>query len=274
MARLEIILILLSVVLFCGCGGKPATTPAPGGSASAIPTTTQSAIVPGNWQFTATATVLGEPPLTFAGSISQTGALVSSALHVDGSDCFDHSITIGLTGNATADNTSLTSSAVDGQVITLSGNFTTNSFDGTYRISGGCAGGEQGKMTGFNVWNIGNSLSGIFTNSTQKTFNVMATIAQSNSASSEGSFEITGTSTFDTPCFADGTIQPGEFPSGSFLLGTSVALEIVTKNGTLAFLGTMDQDGSGTVKGNYTVSGGGCDDSGTAILQVAGAWDY
>jgi len=32
--------------------------------------------------------------------------------------------------------------------------------------------------------------------------------------------------------------------------------------------------GGGAVTGNYTVSGGGCDDSGTAVLQVAGAWDY
>ena len=34
------------------------------------------------------------------------------------------------------------------------------------------------------------------------------------------------------------------------------------------------RSGSGEVNGNYTVSGGGCDDSGTAVLQVAGAWDY
>ncbi len=36
----------------------------------------------GNWQFTATSTVSGKAPLTFAGSIGQAGATISSALHV------------------------------------------------------------------------------------------------------------------------------------------------------------------------------------------------
>jgi hypothetical protein len=117
-------------------------------------------------------------------------------------------------------------------------------------------------------------LSGTFTNSAQRTFNVVGKIAESDSASSEGSFGITGTTTFNTPCFSAGTLQPGTYPSGSFILGTSVALEAETSNGLLTFLGTLNQDGSGGLKGNYTVSGGDCDDSGTAVLQVAGAWDY
>jgi hypothetical protein len=117
------------------------------------------------------------------------------------------------------------------------------------------------------------TLSGTFTNSAQKTFNVVGEIAQSNSASSEGSYGITGTATFDTPCFSAGTIQSGTFSSGSFILGMSVALEVKTSNGILTFLGTVDQSGDGDVSGNYTVSGGGCDDSGTAVLHVAGAWD-
>jgi hypothetical protein len=90
----------------------------------------------------------------------------------------------------------------------------------------------------------------------------------------EGSLGITGTSTFNTPCFSAGTIQPGTFPSGSFILGMSVGLEAQTSNGVLTFLGTLNQDGSGEMSGSYTVSGGGCDDSGTAVLHVAGAWDY
>jgi hypothetical protein len=276
MTRSEIILTLSTAVLFCGCGGAPGPASAPGSAAQATSSTPQTPTPPtfGNWQFNAASTVPGKPPLTFAGSIGQTGAAVTSALHVDGSKCFDRSSTISLTSTVTGNSTSLTSATIDGQVITFIGNFSGYAFNGTYKINGGCDAGDQGTLTGINVWNIGNNLSGTFTNSAEKTFNVVGKITESDIASSDGSFPITGTATFDTPCLGAGTIQPGTFPSGSLILGMSVALEVETSNGTLTFLGTLDPSGGGAVTGNYTVSGGGCDDSGTAVLQVAGAWDY
>jgi hypothetical protein len=271
MTALEILLALLVVVFFCGCGGAPGR--APGSSASPTSSAPQAPAALGNWQFTATSTVPGKAPLTFAGNIGHAADTISGALHVDGSNCFDPLTTLNLTGVVTADSTSLTSAAIDGQVVTLTGNFDDFNYYGTYRINGGCAAGQQGSLTGINVWNIGNNLSGTFTNSAQKTFNVVGKIAQSNSASPDGSFGITGTATFDTPCFSAGAIQPGTFPSGSFILGTSVALEVETGNGTLTFLGTLSQSGSGEMTGKYTVSGGACEDSGVAVLQVAGEWD-
>jgi hypothetical protein len=274
MARLEIILALSATVLFCGCGGTPGPGPAPGSPASAVPTAPPTPLTPGNWQFTAASTVLGKPPLTFAGSIVYAGAAVSGALHVDGSSCFDRLTTIALTSTVTGNTTSLTSAAIDGQVVTFTGDFSGNTFNGKYKINGGCDTGDQGTLTGIHVSNIGNNLSGTFTNSAQRTFNVVGQIAQSDNASPDGSFPITGTATFDTPCFSAGTIQQGTFPSGSFILGMSVALEVETGKGILTFLGNLNQSGDGAVSGNYTVSGGGCDDSGTAVLQVAGEWDY
>ena len=272
MTVLEILLALLVAVLFCGCGGAPGRTPT--SSASASSSAPQAPTALGNWQFTATSTVPGKAPLTFAGSIGQAGDTIRGALHVDGSNCFDPVTTLSLTGTVTADSTSLTSAAIDGQVVTLTGNFDDFNYYGTYKINGGCAAGQQGSLTGINVWNIGNDLSGTFTNSAQKTFKVVGKIAQSTSAGPDGSFGITGTATFDTPCFTAGAIQPGTFPSGSFILGSSVALEVETGNGILIFLGTLSQSGSGAMSGNYTVSGGSCEDSGVAVLQVAGEWDY
>src|SRR6266436_8628610 len=70
-----------------------------------------------------------------------------------------------------------------------------------------------------------------------ETFDVAGNMAQDSSASSDGSFGITGTVAFRTSCFSSGTITPGTFPSGSFIMGRSVALKIETGNGTLAFLG-------------------------------------
>ena len=274
MARLEFILALAVTLLFCGCAGAPA----PGNmapAAPAAPTAAQTPTVFGNWQFTASSAGPGKSPLIFSGSIGTAGNAVSGALHVDGSDCFDRLTTIALTATVTAGSTTLTSAAIDGQVVTFTGNFAdSTTFNGTFKIDGGCAAGYQGKLTGINVWNIGNNLSGTFTNSAQNTFNVMGKIAQSSSASSDGSFGITGTTTFNNPCLSAGTIQPGTLPTGSFILGMSVSLEAETSNGILTFLGTLNQDGSGEINGNYIVSGGSCDDSGTAVLHVAGEWDY
>jgi hypothetical protein len=163
---LEILLALLVAVLFCGCGGAPGRTP--GSSASASSSAPQAPTALGNWQFTATSTVPGKAPLTFAGSIGQAGDTISSALHVGGSNCFDPVTTLNLTGTVTADSTSLTSAAIDGQVVTLTGTFDDFNYYGTYRINGGCAAGQQGSLTGINVSNIGNDLSGTFTNSAQR----------------------------------------------------------------------------------------------------------
>jgi hypothetical protein len=120
---------------------------------------------------------------------------------------------------------------------------------------------------------IANTLSGTFTTSGGATFDVSGDEAQSSAASTEGSFGISGTVSLRTSCFGSGTITPGTFPSGSFIIGTSVALEIKTDNGTVTFLGTLSRDRS-EITGNYTVSGGTCDQTGRAVLAISSPWDY
>jgi hypothetical protein len=124
------VLALSAAVLLSGCGGVPRPAPIVSTSPTTSPTT-QPPVTPsianftGNWQFSGASTVPGKPPLTFAGSISQADSKVSSALHFDGSNCFNRLNTVGLTGTVTADGISMTSTVVDGQVVTLTGNFTT-----------------------------------------------------------------------------------------------------------------------------------------------------
>lgn len=75
-------------------------------------------------------------------------------MHIDGSNCFDPLITVGLTGTLTGGNISVTSRPVRGQVMTFSGAITNNTFTGTYSINGGCADGEQGNVAGIIVPSI------------------------------------------------------------------------------------------------------------------------
>jgi len=205
------------------------------------------------------------------GSINQSGSSLRGAVHVDGSNCFDRLTTVGLTGTLNGSNISLTSTSVAGQVTTFTGSITNDTLTGTYTINGGCANGDQGSVAGIKIPHILNTLNATFTTSGGDTFDVAGNVVQDASASSEGSFGITGTVSFRTSCFSSGTITPGTFPSGSFIMGRSVALKIETGNGTLAFLGTENLS-NGEISGNYTVSGGTCDQSGTALFL--GPFDY
>ena len=266
---------LLSVlVLLCGCGGG--RTP---GSPSSPTSNPPGVSAVSNWQFSTTSTVPGTPPLTIAGSISVSDSSVSGAVHVSGSNCFDRLTTVGLTGTLTGGNISLTSASVAGQVATFTGTFSDpgtylpGQFTGTYAINGGCADGEKGNATGVKVLYIGNTLNGTFTRLGGGTFSVAGDMAQGSASSSAGSFVIAGTVTFNTSCFSSGTMASGTFPSGSFIMGTSVAFEIATSNGTVAFLGTLNP-ATGEIDGDYTISGGTCDQTGTAFFVASSPWDY
>ena len=276
MNHLATVFALSAVVLLFGCGGVPA--PAPMTSPPTSPTTPSPGALPvpniaGNWQFSATSAVPGRPQLTFTGGISQAISPFNAALHVGGSNCFNQLTTMSFTGAVTADSATLTSTVIDGQVVTFTGNFTNTTFTGTYSINGGCDDGDQGSVTGNTIsFADGDAWSGTFTSSTQTKFSVGGDFDQSTNVDSAGSFGIAGTATFDTPCFSASTLTPGSFPSGSFIMGTLVSLEIKTNNGTLTFAGTLDPAGS--ISGTYTVSGGTCDQTGTAYLVLTGQWDY
>jgi hypothetical protein len=284
MKNLAPIFALSAAVLLFGCSTPKSAIPVPTSTGQPPVTTGQPPVVTpqnlaGDWQFSAKSAVPGNPPLTFAGGISLTGSMANAALHGNGSNCFDRLITVGLTGPVMTDTaslistTTLTSTSVNGQVVTLEGKFINGTFAGTYTINGGCAAGDQGSITGVSI-NISDAdaWGGIFTNSAQQTFKVAGDFGQSAIASSDGTFGITGTATFDTPCFNTKSLSSGSFPSGSFLLGTQVSLQIKTDNGTVAFLGTVDPL-TGQISGSYTVTGGTCDQTGTAVLALSGQWD-
>ena len=160
--------LLSTLVPLFGCGGgertsRPNSSPPSGGPAQGLNGA-------GNWQFSTTS-MAGMPPATIAGSIAQSGVSVSGAVHVDGSSCFDHLTTVGLSGTLTGKNISLTSSSIAGQVTTFTGSFSNpgtyspGQFAGTYTINGGCANGDQGNVTGVKIPYIANILNGTFTGS-------------------------------------------------------------------------------------------------------------
>src|ERR1700732_1333693 len=99
------------------------------------------------------------------------------ALHADGSNCFNRLTPIGLAGTVTADKTSLTFTALEGQVVTFTENSANATFTGTYSINSGCAAGCRGRVTGINIPYIANQLNGASTTSAQGIFNLAGDIA-------------------------------------------------------------------------------------------------
>jgi hypothetical protein len=180
--------------------------------------------------------------------------------------------TVSLAGTLSGSNILLTSSPVSGQVVTFTGSISDTSFTGTYTISGGCADGDQGSITGSKVASISGTLNGTFTPAVGEGFQAVVQVSQNN-ATTAGTFGLTGTVAFSSSCLSSGTIKSGTFPAGSFVLGTSVALEIGTDNGTIVFEGTIDQV-SGEITGEYKVFGGTCDSTGTAVLAASDPWGY
>jgi hypothetical protein len=264
--------LLSALVLLCGCGGGQRTSGSPSSPPSGPPT--QELNIAGNWQFSTTPTVAGTPAVTIAGSISQSGSSVSGVVHVDGSNCFDPLIAVGLTGTLTDGNISVTSASVNRQVITLAGTITKKDgypyqLTGTYTIDGGCASGDQGNVTGYSVDGINGVWYGNLTTAGGADIHWGTDQLGQVGASSEGSIGLTGNFNFDGACFSSGKLTPGTFPTPSFILGTSVALYIPTGNGTVAFVGTADPDG--LIRGTYTVTGGSCESTGTGYLSP---WEY
>ena len=172
--------------LLSGCGASrqatQATTPP-----STQPPVNSTNTIAGNWQLSAVSSVPGNPTLAQAGNIVETGNAVTTALHVDGSSCFDQMAIMALTGTVTNGMTTLTSAPLNGQVVTFTGSLTTSNFTGTYSVTGGCDSGDREALPAcsFSVADA-DAWSGAFTSSAQKTFIVTGTFAQGTSASPEG----------------------------------------------------------------------------------------
>jgi hypothetical protein len=97
------------------------------------------------------------------------------ALHVAAPNCFNRLTPIGLAGTVTADNSSLTLTALDGQVVTFTENFANATFTGTDSKNVGRAASDRGRVTCINIPYFANQLNGTCTSSAEGTLNLAAT---------------------------------------------------------------------------------------------------
>lgn len=239
----------LLVISLAGCGG--------GSNPTSSSTNSAARLAAGNWNLTATSTVVSNTSY-IGGSLASSGGKVTGVFHISHSSCFDLLADLPVTGTINSSNhVSITSAALNGQVITalLEVPAGISTMTGTYAIKGGCADGDVGNINGNIVPDISGSWSGrllSFSNDSVQQVNVH--LAQSQTANSDGFYVLSGTVDFPiSKCFTSGTIQNSLSAGGAFII------TIATNNGTVNASGTLTDMAIGkNMSISYSISGGSC----------------
>ena len=123
---------------------------------------------------------------------------ITGVARVDRSACFDFGVPVTFSGSVNSQNQlTLTSASINGQVITLSGSVSSDGktiSGGTFSISGGCASGDHGTTSGFQVQGVAGTYSGTFLIAGHPV-TVTAAITQENGGNT-GASMLTGTISF------------------------------------------------------------------------------
>jgi hypothetical protein len=248
--------LLVSAIL--GCGSTTMTNP-PGNS----PT------LNGSFSFIAGSQKAGTNIFTFGGPIqTDSSGHVTANFGVTSvgstNTCFPAGSAGSFTGTLSPQGQlSLTSVAINGQTISVSGTVGTdpnNPFLGkpSYTITGGCLGGDNGTLF------VSNLLTGSFTGSFLATgglVGVTVTFGPPGLPNADTSFPLTGTATFSNTAgcggFATGTITSGAEPGllAAFTMATNLA------GTTISFTGGTQEAASLQFTGSFSITGGPCSGS-------------
>lgn len=262
----QILFVSLAVAL-SGCGGSGTITTPP-----TYPSLT------GNWELTGSSAP-GTDTFGAGAYLTNTNGSVSGIIYMLDMGCYltpDNQImAIPVTGTVSAavgtlGVLSVTSSAVAGQVLSLSGTVSSDTLlGGTYSIIGGCAGGDKGTVTGYMVPPYTNTYSGTLGSTINGGVAISTTIITTQSGpDADGFYHVTGTATFNSagaPCLISGTI------TSSTITGMDMNMVITANDGSLVSAGGFLTDSSGqSIVGSYTITGSTCisDTTGVDVLSV------
>lgn len=240
-----------------------------GGGSSGSQTTT---LTGGNWYLRSTSSVLLDPnQLELRGSLTQSGTTISGVLRsYYPLNCYGDSFSLfPVSGNVSGNSAVLTMTS-SGQTITINGPLSSAAaIEGSYAVTGGCADGWQGNLSGVFVPSLSGNWSGTFSSGSVNHVASLV-VTQGVFLDATGYFLLTGTVNFSgSPCFTSGSL------AGSWVSGKLVILLIATDDGgIIAYEGELTDPSTATrigpgldYSGNYTITGGHCDgESGSSTL--------
>lgn len=244
----------LSIVL-AGCSGDGKTSRPP-----SYPN------VNGNWGITASSSVYQGAITPVGVQLTENNGSVSGIAHLV-SACYAITDTVPLTGSEdSSGNLTLTSSAVNNQVLSITGNVSSASSltGGTYSIAGGCGANDKGTVAGGMV----SSISGTYTGTLKSLANnasypISAALTQSTTVDTNGFEHLAGTATFTgSSCFTAPTIATPT--SDSNVIGNVFAANLTEGKNIVQVAGTLSADAK-TLTVKYTTTN--CKgDYGTGVL--------
>lgn len=249
------VLSFLAVISLMGCGG--------GGNEPGDPPP-QTLNVTGNWELMSTSQVVSGSQVELVAYLSNSGNNVTAHVRTV-SDCFTIDDLLSFTGAVNNGQITLTSAPVLGQTLTIQGTLTNSAVNGTYSITGGCADGDHGTISGFKVRSFSGTWSGDFVSSSSTTTQVSTTVTQGGEEPAFlGVSRVTGDVTFsNSACFTSGTIPA----SSGFAFGVNFVAFVNTNDGGMVQFVGFSNEGGTQITGDYTVTGGTCDgDVGTGTL--------
>ena len=224
----------------------------------------------GNWAVGTTSTAFAGESSTLVGWISGSPTKgISAAMHIAGSGCFNFADDATFTGQLSGTSVHATSAPIAGQVITLDGTVTPSlsglSLAGTYSISGGCANGDRGTVSGYRSADATGSWTGTAVSSSGDQSQLTASIVQSTT-DSHGFYAVSGSVQFtNSPCFTNLVFTN----SDSLGAGPIIVADLHASGSVYPFVEValvMDPSGK-TLLGAYDVYGGQCaNDSGSFTL--------
>ena len=230
------------------------TTPPPG----------VSVVVAGNWQFQATPANGAAPFSSLSGAIDlasqqQNGVNeITSVLLASSTNCYNGTPVVPLSGSLMGATLHLSSFSVSGQSLTLEGteNAASTQLTGTYAVSGGCADGASGSVSGVKYSDFTGTLNGTIPDGSQRSISLNVT--QATLDSGDGTFGLSGSASFQGfSCFQHGAITG---TAGS-ISGSTVSLQLTTDDPSGAHLllqGQIDPAAQTFSVSSFLIQGGSC----------------
>lgn len=209
----------------------------------------------------------GTVPFTsFAGFIYEnttstaTGNPLTSVFQVAPGTCYLGAGTLPIAGSVDKSILTAESFPVNGQSLHVSAteNGTGTELTGSYQVSGGCAGGDTGTLTGEKY----DPLAGVYSGTIgidQPAPVASLALMQAQLGDGRGYSDITGTATFtNIPCFASAALTA----PNSYVVGKTVELTFTASDGeTVTMAGTFNQAATALSIAHTDITGGACSGS-------------
>ena len=263
--RIEVGLVAVSLLcaLVAGCGGVVEVNAPP------PPDVTAGT---GNWLISGFYEVSqGFNPYSFSGSLVNENGHLNGVFHID-QPCFGSgAMDVPYTGTVDAKNVvNIRSAPVNSQVLTFTGLLSADGStmtEGSFKIVGGCTGSivsgtfDEGPGVPATLQTSAYRLPSL-TGSWMMSSSLSEQLTQSSTPDASGHYALSGTVTVQgSPCFTQGTLQPGSFVSGVS------GQEIVKMNDGSTLQGTLGVSFNGQLSSSIlglslhpgSVKGGKCD---------------